>query len=63
MTLLGPQRPSKTQKNMEKCGLNLEVVFWSIFSSSSGRLAAGVGPIGGGGGFASQLCRGFGLHV
>ena len=26
-------------------------------------LAAGVGPIGGGGGFASQLCRGLGLHI
>ena len=25
--------------------------------------AAGVGPIGGGGGFASQLCRGLGLHI
>ena len=55
---------------MEKWCLKLEVVFWrpgrpwrGVEGRGGKRLAAGVGPSGGGGGFASQLCRGLCLHV
>ena len=60
-------RTPQTCKNADKHGKMVFGIggrFLAPRSVVGGRgLAAGVGPIGGGGGFASQLCRGLGLHV
>ena len=65
-----PPGTPKTLKNAEKHGKMLFEFGGRFLAPRSAveerdleGFAAGAGPSGGGGGFASQLCRGFGLHV
>ena len=61
-----PWDPKDVQKR-RKTWENAVGIWRSFFGAPVGRpgegLAAGVGPIGGGGGFASQLCRELCLHI
>jgi hypothetical protein len=64
---MNPPGTPKTCKNVQK---HEQMVFEfggrfleHFFQSHWEGLAAGVGPIGGGGGFASQLCRELCLHI
>ena len=62
-----PPGTPKTFKNAEKHGkmvFEFGGRFLALRSAVGERgFAAGAGPIGGGGGFASQLCRELCLHI
>ena len=67
MTLPGTPKTSKNAEKHRKMlfefgGRFFELFFYQ-FAKVGGRLAAGAGPSGGRVGFASQLCRGLGLHI